>query len=78
MTVGEATKFVNEVALEVGIEIGQLIAEKRGVGLEAARSALIEAAKDRGCTDGEIEKLVAVGMRAIENVVNDVDRGREA
>ena len=70
VTAGEAAKFGNERALVIGIEIGQLVAENRGIGREAARAALIEAAKGRGCTDAEIENLVAWGMRAIETATN--------
>ena len=72
LTAGEAAKFGNERALEIGIEIGQLVAENRGIGREAARAALIEAAKGGGCTDVEIENLVGWGMRAIEAAANGV------
>jgi hypothetical protein len=60
-------KFVNDIALDIGLEIGQLVAEKPDIGSEAARAALVEAAQRRGCSNDEIEKLVERGMRAIDD-----------
>lgn len=65
-TARERVKFVNNVALEIGLEIGQLIAGNPDIGSQGTCAALVEAAQRRGCSDDEIEKLVARGMRVID------------